>query len=244
MDASLIKENYFEVLERVESAALKSGRVASDITLVAVSKTRTPEEVAAAIFAGSRDLGENKVQEIEAKYDAVTELIADGTKDEPVRWHMIGHLQRNKVKGIIDKVALIHSVDSYRLAEEIDKQAAAIAKVQDVLIQVNAANEESKFGIGVTETLPLVNLILEGLPNIRIRGVMNIAPIADDLESLRPEFSKVREVFSSIKGLGTSARLAPDILSMGMTQDFEVAIEEGSNLVRVGTGIFGPRIYM
>jgi pyridoxal phosphate enzyme (YggS family) len=155
---------------------------------------------------------------------------------------MIGHLQRNKVKGIIDKVSLIHSVDSYRLAEEIDKQAKEISKVVDVLLQVNAANEESKFGVSLTDTIPLAEQILKNLPNIRIRGVMNIAPIADDLEELRPEFSKVREIFTALQGLDTSEALKADILSMGMTHDFEVAIEEGSNLVRVGTGIFGPRI--
>jgi pyridoxal phosphate enzyme (YggS family) len=242
MDASRIKENYIRVMEQVEGAAKKSGRTIDDITLVSVSKTRTPDEVAAVVFAGSRDLGENKVQEIEAKYETVNNITAEATKDEPIRWHMIGHLQRNKVKGIIDKVSLIHSVDSYRLAEEIDKQAKEISKVVDVLLQVNAANEESKFGVSLTEAIPLAEQILKNLPNIRIRGVMNIAPIAEDIEELRPEFSKVREIFAALQGLDTSEALKVDILSMGMTHDFEVAIEEGSNLVRVGTGIFGTRI--
>lgn len=227
-----IRRNLEAVEERIEKAAEKCGRDADDILLVAVSKTRTPEEINIAIDAGATDIGENKVQEIMDKYDAV----------KPVRWHMIGHLQTNKVKYIIDKVCMIHSVDSFKLAEEIDKRAAAKGLVMDILLQVNSAHEESKFGISTDETEELIKKILDECEHVRIRGLMCIAPFAEDPEDIKIYFDEVKEQydrFSKIEHGGLDFKY----LSMGMSHDFEVAIEAGSNLVRVGSAIFGERDY-
>jgi len=227
-----IKENIDDLNRRKEVIAERSGRAGEDILLVAVTKTRTAEEINEAIKAGITDIGENKVQEILDKYEKVN----------PVRWHMIGHLQTNKVKYIIDKVAMIHSVDSLRLAQEIDRRAELSGLVMDILIQINAAQEESKFGIGSHETDGLIRDILESCSNVRIRGLMTIAPLEDDPESVREYFSEVRDYYNKYRELnlpGTDFRY----LSMGMSNDYEVAIEEGSNLIRVGTAIFGRRNY-
>ena len=227
-----IRGNLVKVHDRINSAAQRAERSADEITLVAVSKTRTPEEINTAIDAGVTDIGENKVQEIMDKFDAI----------KPVRWHMIGHLQTNKVKYIIDKVDLIHSVDSLKLAKEIEKRAAQHDKTMDILIQINPAQEESKFGVSLDETRELIGQILDTCEHIRSRGLMSVAPIAEDPNDVRVYFEEVRKQYEEF-GKIEHPRLDFAYLSMGMSHDFEVAIEAGSNLIRVGSAIFGARDY-
>lgn len=207
-------------------------KMKDDVLLVAVTKTHSPAEINTAIDCGVTDIGENKVQEILDKYDSV----------KPVRWHMIGHLQTNKVKYIIDKVVLIHSVDSLKLAKEIDKRAAQHGKVMDILVQVNIADEESKWGVSKDEVSGLIDSVTEECPNVRIKGLMTVVPYADDPEEIRGYFTQVKEMYD---GYAEDARGMVDFeyLSMGMTHDYVTAMEEGSNLIRVGTGIFGARVY-
>ncbi len=203
-----------------------------DVLLIAVTKTHGVDEINEAIDAGVTDIGENKVQEILEKYDRV----------KPVRWHMIGHLQTNKVKSIIDKVDLIHSLDSLKLAHEIDKRAKQIGKIADVLVQVNAADEQSKFGVATDELAGLIDEILKTCENINIKGLMFVAPFAEDPEDVRGYFAKVAELFNEYKK-EKHPRLDFKYLSMGMSHDYIVAIEEGANMVRVGSAIFGSRVY-
>ena len=227
-----IRGNLEKVRKQIRQSAEGCGRSQDDVLLVAVSKTRTPEEINIAIEAGVTDIGENKVQEIMDKYDDI----------KPVRWHMIGHLQTNKVKYIIDKVSMIHSVDSYKLAAEINKRAAACGITMDILLQVNSAQEESKFGISTEETEGLIMQILDSCENIRIRGLMCIAPYADDPEDIKKYFDSVKEQYDQFSTID-HPNLDFRYLSMGMSHDFPVAIEAGSNLVRVGSAIFGERDY-
>ncbi len=227
-----IRGNLSKINEQIMLCAEKCGRSADDVLLCAVSKTRTPEEINIAIDAGVTDIGENKVQEIMDKFEAV----------KPVKWHMIGHLQTNKVKYIIDKVSMIHSVDSYKLAAEINKRAAQHGIVMDILIQVNSAQEESKFGITTDETEALIKEILETCENIKIKGLMCIAPYADDPEDIKMYFEDVKKQYDEF-GKIDHPMLDFKYLSMGMSHDFPVAIEAGSNLVRVGSAIFGERNY-
>jgi len=219
------EEKVKSVIERINLAAQKSGRSASDITLIAVSKMHSVEEINQVVKCGVKDLGENKVQELNSKFDQVRD----------VNWHLIGHLQTNKVKQIVDKVCLIHSVDSLHLATEIDKRCKDIGKTMDILIQVNAACEESKFGVKKEEVLPLAEEIRKTCSNINVRGLMHIAPATDDPESVRKYFREVKEIYDKMP--------YADILSMGMSGDFEIAIEEGANMIRIGTLIFGERNY-
>ncbi len=219
-------ENIKENLKKIK-AELDKG-----VLLVAVTKTRTTEEINTAIDEGVTDIGENKVQEITEKYDSV----------KPVRWHMIGHLQTNKVKYIIDKVHMIHSVDSMKIAKEIDKRAAAKGLTMDILIQVNPASEKSKFGISTEETENLIKEILECCNSIRIRGLMCVVPFAEDPGEVRGYFAQVKKQYDQY-GKIKHERLDFKYLSMGMTHDYKVAVEEGSNLVRIGTAIFGERVY-
>lgn len=227
-----IKENIGHVNQLKARAAEKSGRRGDDILLVAVTKLHDVDEINEAIDCGITDIGENKVQEIMNKYDRV----------KPVRWHLIGHLQTNKVKYIIDKVAMIHSVDSLKLAEEIDKRAAQHGLTMDILIQVNSAMEESKFGITTAETGQMIQDILANCPNVRIRGLMCIAPFEDNPEDAKVYFEEVKKLYDEY-GKIQHPNLDFKYLSMGMSNDFEVAIEAGSNLIRVGTMIFGARDY-
>jgi len=227
-----IKENIEEINRNKDAIADRAGRKPGEVLLVAVTKTRTAEEINEAIDAGITDIGENKVQEILDKYETV----------KPVHWHMIGHLQTNKVKYIIDKVSMIHSVDSVKLAEEIDRRAAQHEKIMDILVQVNAAEEESKFGITTEETGKLMEDILDRCPNIRIRGLMCIAPFEDNPEDVRIYFREVKALYDQY-ALFSHPRLDFQYLSMGMSHDYEAAILEGSNLIRVGTAIFGERNY-
>ena len=227
-----IKENIEYVKRLKAQAAQKSGITGDDVLLVAVTKLHDVDEINEAIDCGITDIGENKVQEIMSKYDRV----------KPVRWHLIGHLQTNKVKYIIDKVSMIHSVDSLKLAEEIDKRAAQHGLTMDILIQVNSAKEESKFGITTEETGQMIQDILTRCPNVRIRGLMCIAPFEDNPEDAGIYFEEVKKLYDEY-GRIDHPNLDFKYLSMGMSNDFEVAIEAGSNLIRVGTMIFGARDY-
>ncbi len=205
--------------------------IASDhVLLVAVTKTYEADVINASIEFGITDIAENRVQEIMRKYDDVV---------KGVRWHLIGHLQTNKVKYIIDKVDLIHSVDSLKLAEEISLRAGKIGKVQDVLIQINAADETQKFGIAPEQLDELLEGISQ-LPNIRVCGLMNIAPLVEDPSLLRDDFKCMKGLFNKIKNC-TYSNVEAKYLSMGMSNDYKIAIEEGSNMIRIGTKIYGKR---
>lgn len=225
---------YKEILERKNNAAIRCGRKPEDVTLMAVTKTHPASVLNEVIDAGATDIGENKVQEVLEKYDDV----------KPVRWHLIGHLQTNKVKSIIDKVVMIHSVDSFHLAKEIDKRAGNAGLKMDILIQINSAMEETKTGIAIGEVKGLCEQIVDNLKNVRIRGLMCIPPMANTPEDNRPYFREAREMFEEMKTWGLAEeRFCIDTLSMGMSGDFEVAIEEGATIVRVGSSIFGQRNY-
>lgn len=228
----MLKDNYEAVKNNIEQACMRSNRDLSEVTLIAVSKTKPVPMLQEIYDAGARDFGENKVQELCQKYE---ELPQD------IRWHMIGHLQRNKVKQVVGKAALIHSVDSYRLAQEISLQAQKQNITVPILIEVNIAKEESKFGIAKEDTIQLVEEIAE-LPNLTIQGLMTIAPFVDDPEDNRPYFREIKQLSVDIKNKNID-NVTMDVLSMGMTNDYEVAIEEGATIVRVGTGIFGARNY-
>ena len=227
-----IRENIAHVNELKAEAAQRSGRSGEDVLLVAVTKLHDVDEINEAIDCGITDIGENKVQEIMDKYEHV----------KPVKWHLIGHLQTNKVKYIIDKVSMIHSVDSLKLAQEINKRAQQHNLTMDILIQVNSAEEESKFGITTEETGQLIHDILDTCENIRIRGLMCIAPFEENPNDVRVYFAEVKKLYDDY-GKMENPHLDFKYLSMGMSGDFPVAIEEGSNLIRVGTSIFGARDY-
>lgn len=228
----MIKENLAEVEARISGACRRAGRDRSEVTLISVSKTKPVEMLQEAYDAGSRDFGENKPQEIKEKYP---QLPAD------IRWHMIGHLQRNKIKYIIDKVCMIHSVDSLRLAGAIDEEAKKHGIVMPVLIEVNVAEEESKFGVHLDEAESLIRQINK-LSNIQVQGLMTIAPFTENAEDNRIYFRKLRNLYVDIKDKNID-NVNMCNLSMGMTGDYEVAVEEGATMVRVGTGIFGARSY-
>lgn len=228
----MIKEQLEIVEKKICQACEKSGRRREEVTLIAVSKTKPIEDLKEAYAWGTRYFGENKVQEIMDKYP---QMPGD------VKWHMIGHLQRNKVKYIVDKVAMIHSVDSLRLAETIQAEAAKHQMRVPILLEVNVAEEESKFGLSMEETLPLVKQI-STFPNLEIKGLMTIAPYVEDPEENREVFSQLKELSVDIEEKNID-NVNMCVLSMGMTGDYEVAIEEGSTMIRVGTGIFGSRNY-
>ena len=225
-------ENYRTVEEKVANACKRAGRSREDVTLIAVSKTKPVSMIEELLPLGVRDFGENKVQELTAKEEVLP-------KD--IRWHMIGHLQRNKVKYVIDKACMIHSVDSLRLAQEISKEAVKHGLVMPVLIEVNVAGEESKFGVSVEEAPSLVEEVSK-LPGIQVNGLMTIAPYVEDPEENRYVFRNLRKLSVDIREKNFD-NVIMNVLSMGMTGDYEVAIEEGATHVRVGTGIFGERNY-
>ncbi|MCI9658406.1 MAG: YggS family pyridoxal phosphate-dependent enzyme [Lachnospiraceae bacterium] len=226
----MVQENYREVEEKVLRACERCGRDRREVTLIAVSKTKPVRMIQEAVEAGAVVFGENKVQELCEKYELLP---------KELHWHMIGHLQRNKVKYVVDKAELIHSVDSLRLAEEISKEAGKKNVQAGILIEVNVAEEESKFGVAVKDTEELIRSI-SGLPNICIYGLMTIAPYVEDPEENRPIFRSLAKLAVDIKKKNID-NVRMDVLSMGMTGDYEVAIEEGATMVRVGTGIFGGR---
>ncbi len=228
----MLKENLSKVEQNILAACEKSTRPRSEVTLIAVSKTKPAEMLQEAYDAGVRDFGENKVQEICDKYEVLP---------SDIRWHMIGHLQRNKVKYIIDKVCMIHSVDSYRLAEEINIQAKKHRIVMPVLIEVNIADEQTKFGVSKEDAIQLIEEAAH-LDNISIQGLMTVAPYVTDAEENRKYFQEIKQLAVDIQAKNID-NVAMRVLSMGMTGDYAVAIEEGADMVRVGTGIFGERNY-
>lgn len=226
-----VKDRYEIVLENIKKACERSGRNPEDITLISVTKTHGAELINEVIDAGAKDIGENKAQELCNKYDDV----------KPVRWHFIGHLQTNKVKTIVDKVVMIHSVDSDKLASEIDKRAKSSGVVMDILVEINIGMEDSKSGATEEEARDLIKKIRDEYQNLRVRGLMCVPPITDNPENSRRYFRKLKDIFESIKELSEDENF--DTLSMGMSGDYEVAIEEGATVVRVGTAIFGAREY-
>lgn len=237
-----MKERILEVEQRIQAACERAGRDRSEVTLIAVSKTKPIAMIEEAYSLGMRHFGENKVQELSQKYLELKDRFS-----EDIYWHQIGHLQTNKVKQVIDKATLIHSVNSLRLAQVIDEEAAKKNIICDILVEVNIADEETKFGTIETDALPLIAELLM-LSHIRIRGLMAIAPYVEDSEKNRKYFKKLRELFVDIKTKNIDNEhkgkfVHFDVLSMGMTGDFEVAIEEGATMVRIGTGIFGERNY-
>lgn len=228
----MIQENIKLVEENIKKACEKVGRDVNEVTLIAVSKTKPYTAIEEALPTGVKDYGENKVQELCGKYEILP-------KD--IKWHMIGHLQRNKVKYLVGKASLIHSVDSIRLAEQIEKEYAKADEIANILIEVNMAQEESKFGITSEETEQLVREIAK-FPHIRIKGLMTIAPYTDNPESNRVYFRNMKKLSVDIENKNID-NVSMSVLSMGMTGDYQVAVEEGATLVRVGTGIFGERNY-
>lgn len=228
-----IQANLEEVERRIQAACERAGRDRGEVTLIAVSKTKPVELLEDAYRAGTRHFGENKVQELCSKMEV---LPAD------IRWHMIGHLQTNKVKYIVGRTALIHSVDSLRLAEEIERQAKKLGVTVPVLIEVNAAQEESKFGAKKDEAIALVRA-MSVLPHVEIRGLMTVPPIVEDPEDNRVYFREIKQLSVDI-AMENIDNVSMKVLSYGMTGDYETAIEEGATMVRVGTGIFGARNYM
>ena len=228
----MLKNNLEQVKSNIKAACERSGRNYEDVTLIAVSKTKPLSDIEELITYGATEFGENKVQELTDKYENVS------TK---VNWHLIGHLQTNKVKYIVDKATLIHSVDSVRLASEIEKEANKKGVIANILIQVNIAHEDTKFGINENEIYDLINEI-KNFEHIKIKGLMTIAPFVENPEENRIHFRNLYQLLLDIKSKNID-NIDMSILSMGMTNDYEIAIEEGATMVRVGTGIFGERNY-
>ena len=226
----MIKEHLTEVKERIEQACIRSGRNPGEVTLIAVSKTKPVPMLEEAYAAGARDFGENKVQEIAAKKPELP---------EDIRWHMIGHLQRNKVGHVLGKAVLIHSVDSLRLARQIETDAAKAGLDVDILLEVNVAREESKYGFMLEEVEDAI-MTIKDFPHVHIKGLMTIAPFVENPEENRGIFKKLFEFAVDIDKKNID-NVTMGVLSMGMTGDYEVAVEEGATMVRVGTGIFGVR---
>ena len=228
----MVAENLAQVQKNIEESCGNVNRDPGEVTLIAVSKTKPVEMLREAYDAGARVFGENKVQEIVDKYDHMP---------SDVKWHMIGHLQRNKVKYIVDKVAMIHSVDSFRLAETIEKEAAKKNVTVPILIEVNVAQEESKYGLKPEEVLPFIEEIAD-FSHIQIKGLMTIAPYVEDAEENREIFRELKKLSVDIAAKNIN-NVTMSVLSMGMTGDYMVAVQEGATMVRVGTGIFGARNY-
>ena len=226
----MIKEHLTEVKERIEQACIRSGRNPGEVTLIAVSKTKPVPMLEEAYAAGARDFGENKVQEIAAKKPELP---------EDIRWHMIGHLQRNKVGQVLGKAVLIHSVDSLRLARQIETDAAKTGLDVDILLEVNVAREESKYGFMLEEVEDAI-MTIKDFPHVHIKGLMTIAPFVENPEENRGIFKKLFEFSVDIDKKNID-NVTMGVISMGMTGDYEVAVEEGATMVRVGTGIFGVR---
>ena len=228
----MLTKNLEHVSERIEAACQRASRDPKEVTLVAVSKTKPLEDIETLLAAGQVEYGENYVQELCDKFEHIS---------RPVHWHMIGHLQSNKVKYIVDKVSLIHSVDSLHLAARIEKEAAKRNLVSEILIQVNIAHEDSKFGLDADEVIHLIREISK-FPHVHIAGLMASAPYVENAEENRCYFRKLHDLFIDIREKNID-NVDMSILSMGMTNDYEVAIEEGATMVRVGTAIFGARDY-
>ncbi len=232
IESGFVRENVEDIRKRVAEAAKRSGRDPQEITVIAVTKTVEPLLINKAVEEGFFDLGENRVQELMEKYDKI---------DDRCKWHIIGQLQTNKVKYIVDKVTMVHSLDRLELAEELNKRCIQKGRVMDVLVQVNVSGEATKSGISpliVSEFMKSVS----HLGNIKVRGLMTIAPYTTDLEETRAVFRGLRNIFIDI-GKENIDNIDMHYLSMGMSNDFETAIEEGANLIRIGTSIFGVRKY-
>jgi pyridoxal phosphate enzyme (YggS family) len=229
----MLKDNIAVVRKNIELACERAGRNPEEVTLIAVSKTKPLSDIEEVISTtDTRDFGENKVQEMVDKYEKVS---------TPVNWHLIGHLQTNKVKYIVDKACLIHSVDSFNLAKTIEKEAVKRNVTANILIEVNVAEEETKFGVRCEEVLPLIEQIKD-LPHVKVKGLMTIAPFVENPEDNRVYFRTLRDLSLDIASKNID-NIDMSVLSMGMTNDYVVAVEEGATLVRVGTGIFGARNY-
>ena len=228
----MVRENLIKVQQKIDEACERSGRDPKEVTLIAVSKTKPIEMIEEAIDAGKTQFGENKAQEMKEKHDALP---------DDIKWHFIGHLQTNKVKYVVGRATLIHSVDSLHLAEAIEKESEKKNLVSDILIEVNVACEESKFGLKTDEVEKLVRDVAK-LPHLRVKGLMTIAPFVENAEENRNIFRELKALSVDI-AVKNIDNISMDILSMGMTGDYEVAVEEGATLVRVGTGIFGERNY-
>ena len=228
-----IKRNTKEILERVSNAANKSGRSLDDVTIISVTKTVGIDKINEVVSNGIINLGENRVQEFNNKFNNLL--------NNNVKWHMIGHLQTNKVKYIIDKIELIHSVESIKLAKEINKKAQQKNITAKVLIELNIGEEDSKYGISEDNIIDLLKQ-LEKLNNIKIYGLMTVAPYCENPEDVRWVFQKMKAIYDNISNMKFK-NTEMKYLSMGMTNDFEIAIEEGANMVRIGTGFFGERNY-
>ena len=228
----MLVENLRNVQEKIAAACQRVGRDPREVTLVAVSKTKPLADIETLIPAGQMDYGENYVQELVGKYEQVS---------RPVRWHMIGHLQRNKVKYIIDKVELIHSVDTLSLAEQIEKEAARRSLTAEILVQVNVAGEDTKFGLAPEDVEAFLDKI-SPLSHVHVAGLMTSAPYVTNPEENRCYFQKLHKLFIDIRAKNID-NIDMKILSMGMTNDYEIAVEEGATMLRVGTGIFGERNY-
>ena len=228
----MLRDNLNEVLKRIHDSAIKANRDPSDITLIAVSKTKPIQMISEVYDCGIREFGENKVQEILSKSEVLP---------EDINWHMIGHLQRNKVKSVLSKAVLIHSVDSLRLAKAISDEAVKQNITASILLEVNVAGEETKYGFTMEDTEAALYEI-SGMPNILVRGLMTSAPFVDNPEDNREYFRQLRQLCVDLKAKNID-NTSMDFLSMGMTNDFETAIEEGATHVRVGTAIFGERNY-
>ncbi len=230
----MIKENLKQVEDNIVAACQRAGRDPREVTLIAVSKTKPVSMIEEAIDYGIKDFGENKVQEMCDKIEKIPNKL---------NWHLIGHLQRNKVKYIIDKAYLIHSVDSLRLAQQIDHEAKKKNVISNILIEVNIAGEESKFGVSKEQVEVLLEEIKK-LTNIHVKGLMTIAPFVEDAEENRVYFKEMYKLFVDMRQKNAdNNNIEMEVLSMGMTGDYQVAIEEGATMVRVGTGIFGARNY-
>ena len=229
---ALVTDNYKYIKQQVIETAKACGRNPDDITLIAVSKTKPLSDIEELVQIGVSDFGENKVQELCDKYENIS---------KPVRFHLIGHLQTNKVKYVVDKTCLIHSVDSRKLAKEIQKEAAKKEIISPILIEVNVAEEESKFGLHLNDVIPFIEEIAS-FPNIHINGLMTIAPFVENPEENRDYFRSLKQLSLDIISKNID-NIDMNVLSMGMTNDYKVAIEEGATMVRVGTAIFGIRNY-
>ncbi|MFA9477725.1 YggS family pyridoxal phosphate-dependent enzyme [Phycisphaerales bacterium AB-hyl4] len=248
---SPLRDAYRKVCDRIAAAAERSGRKAKDVLMVAVTKNATPDQIRGLVEMGHIDLGESRVQQLGQRVAQLNEFLArhktlggavvakpnTPAMPEEVRWHMIGHLQRNKVKQVVPLVKLVHGVDSLRLAEELHNYAARTEQVVDVLVQVNASGEASKHGISPPAVPHIVDQI-ETMLHLRCRGLMTMAPHTDNPEDARGPFARTAELFNEIRGEKVG-RDGFNILSMGMTNDFEIAIEEGANIVRIGRALFG-----
>ena len=228
----MIEKNIYEVKERIKQACQRCGRSESDITLIAVSKTKPYSMIQEAYEAGMREFGENKPQELRDKVKQC---------NLPIHWHMIGTLQTNKIKYVVGSACCIHSVDSLNLATAIEKEAKKQETKIDILLEVNIAKEESKHGFLEEEVLPAI-LEISKMPHLQIRGLMTVAPYTENAEENRIYFRKMKQLLIDICSKNID-NITMDILSMGMSSDYEVAIEEGATMIRIGTGIFGERIY-